>query len=416
MFSEFGNEATSSSIPTVDEAIEYAQLSKLVHKLASKDDTDEFKRSGLTSLNWLHYVKNEKNKSVCMVVTSESNKYVAYVLGGPEDDWENQRALPIRGMGPKYKNENLPFDMQRVIENEDMVLESELLDSANDATTTKTETTATTTAATTPPVETKEKEVASETKDTSETKETTPIPQEAAAVNAAAAVEEPPPPPPKPIEIHPGINNALFDDNFHIKLENNLNEIIKTRPEHRVIITGFGMGAAMATVFAAYISKQKPILDVEVINFGSPRIGTEQFCLWMDEIPNLMIWRYVLKFDAIVGIPSFAIGFRHVGHMMHLNGKDGITKAYHNCAGLLPSDYVKPPELLTPLTELEKPIEDHDIGLYIKFLKEKSKASPRTNYASMFEMKSTGGARSNPNGSLLEKCLNIIDKTCGGPN
>lgn len=66
---------------------------------------------------------------------------------------------------------------------------------------------------------------------------------------------------------------------------------------------------------------------------------------------------------------------------------------------------------VTPLAELG-PIQDHDIELYIKFLEEQAREDPKKFYASRFERKA-GFVAKLQEIPLLEKCLNMVDKTCG---
>ena len=293
-------------------AIEYAKLSKFIHKLATGSNDLE-----------IHYHEKNDNESVAMVVTSSVKQYVGIVFGGPENSWQKLRATPLREMGPQQKNENLPFEIS---ENEAVDISMNVDD---DIRLTEEET-----AVSTPAGDMKAEATT-----------------EAPTTPASAPTPAPVPAPPKKekLEIHPGINDALFELNLHTNVEESLNSVIKNCPGYRVVVTGFGMGAAMATIFAAYLCKQKPILDVTVVNFGSPRIGSEAFCKWIDEISNLTIWRFVYKFDAIAGIPSVAIGFRHVGHMIYLKDKDHGTKAYYyaGCMGIGDEfeGYLKPPEL-----------------------------------------------------------------------
>jgi len=253
------------------------------------------------------------------------------------------------------------------------------------------------------------------------------------------------PQPPSALEIHAGINSALFDTGFHQIIEKDLNLVLATHPGHKIIITGFGMGGAIATVFASFLCKQKPISSISVLSFGSPRIASDMFGKWLEnQVTNLLIWRFVLRHDYIAGLPSVAIGFRHFGHMMHLEDDKGKeTKAYYYSGvkgigeGVGSDGYFKPPELrkfeipviysgnfflvltirsfspsllVTPMMELVDPIDHHDMNSYIQFLQKKSVTNPKTYYANQFVRTEESSYKDS---SFLERCLNMLDKTCG---
>ena len=335
--------------------IEYAKISKLVHTVTSKEDQAALSSSGTSPLS-LHYYEKNASDSVAMVVSSTSMKYIGVVFGGREGGWEKLRAMPLREMGPYSSNSNLPFTVGLIDSNDGddcIVVEgtaNNTVDAPNEPISTteesKVDTTANTENSPTTTTETGASNTdvgnSGNTGNTGiENAEKDEQDEKLVDVELSGDAKR------EKIEIHPGINNALFSDDLHANLEKALNSVIPDHPLSKIIVTGHGMGAAMATIFAAYLCKQKPILEVSVVNFGSPRIGSDKFCKWINEISNLVIWRYIFRFDAVAGIPSVAIGFRHVGHMIHLNEGEG-TKAYcytGESNGTDSMGYIPPPEL-----------------------------------------------------------------------
>lgn len=141
--------------------------------------------------------------------------------------------------------------------------------------------------------------------------------------------------------VHSYVNDMFFCDDAHAAIEETLNELIKKFPNYSVLLTGHGMGGAVATIVGMFIGKQKPILQVKVLNFGAPRICEEKLKGFIDSIPNLIVWRFVFGCDIVTSIPSMTMGFRHVGHLIHLNSK-AKPKAYYNYEDGDQQGYIRP--------------------------------------------------------------------------
>jgi predicted lipase len=91
--------------------------------------------------------------------------------------------------------------------------------------------------------------------------------------------------------------------------------------KRRVYLTGHSMGAAMAGVFAAYLTR----LDMDetvwgIALFGCPRFTNREGAKWLTEKYRGMIHRWSVLGDRVTGIPPASFGYRHVGRNHLLAG------------------------------------------------------------------------------------------------
>lgn len=190
------------------------------------------------------------------------------------------------------------------------------------------------------------------------------------------------------VKIHPATNDTVFSDDLYKNLYDALNVVIKDHPNYKIVVTGHGQGAAMSTVFATFLCHKKPVLRVHNINYGSPRIGGDGWKKWVNSFENIIVWRFVLGGDVIAGLPAMTMGYRHVGHTMHLDPKRS-TKAYYYPSNEKENEYTavltKSPEFLTLSSELVDPIKDHTVEEYLVFLKERALKNPKKSYARNFD-------------------------------
>ncbi len=97
-----------------------------------------------------------------------------------------------------------------------------------------------------------------------------------------------------PGKMHRGFHNLILKNNVIESIQETLEELHGSR---KIIITGHSLGAALATVFYAYISNT--IEDVELITFGSPRVGDREFS------EKIKSTRFVHGNDIITKLPIF---------------------------------------------------------------------------------------------------------------
>lgn len=190
------------------------------------------------------------------------------------------------------------------------------------------------------------------------------------------------------VKINSTTNDNTFLDDLSKKLYNDFNVVIKDHPKYKVVVCGHGQGGAMSTVFATYLAHKKPVMNIHNITYGSPRVGGDAWKTWVQSLKNLIMWRFVLNSDCIASIPAMTMGYRHVGHLMHLDSKQS-TKAYYDHPSEENNEdsalFSKPPEFLTVHSKITEPVKDHCVEEYLNFLKGSAAKNPKESYARTFE-------------------------------
>jgi len=122
-------------------------------------------------------------------------------------------------------------------------------------------------------------------------------------------------------KVHSGFYNLLFEKCFAIKEKSRcalIVDVIKQelKGNDKLILTGHSLGAALSTILLAHI---EGIIGntIELINFGSPRVGDSEFCKSIKS----SITRVVNDDDIVTKLP-LPFGFRHVGDS-YVIGKRG---------------------------------------------------------------------------------------------
>lgn len=114
------------------------------------------------------------------------------------------------------------------------------------------------------------------------------------------------------IRVHAGFLKAY-------KASDVRNRILGSIPEtvNYIRVTGHSLGAALATLCAVDIQYNFPNKNIEVILFGSPRIGNKAFKLsYNKRLPKTV--RVENGNDLVTKIPFPWMGYRHVGAELHI--------------------------------------------------------------------------------------------------
>ncbi len=101
------------------------------------------------------------------------------------------------------------------------------------------------------------------------------------------------------------------------------------RPSERALyITGHSLGGALATLFAARLATDARTRDwrFQVYTFGSPLVGNRAFAEAFDRLTLGRVFRCVHGADAVTQVPPRALGFSHVGEMLHFVKPDGLLR------------------------------------------------------------------------------------------
>lgn len=115
-----------------------------------------------------------------------------------------------------------------------------------------------------------------------------------------------------PGKFHKGFHDLILKDNI---AENILQEINALNLDlNKLVITGHSLGAALATVFHAFLKNVN--ISSELINYGSPRVGDYTFSEYTKSI------RVVQGNDIVTKLPI--IGYRHLNGYVHIGNKCSV--------------------------------------------------------------------------------------------
>jgi hypothetical protein len=132
-------------------------------------------------------------------------------------------------------------------------------------------------------------------------------------------------------KVHFGFFDSVFGDDLHLTLTDIVQQALKGDSQLKVVVTGYSRGAGEATLYAAYLAPVLAPIRVSVLNIGSPRVGDSTFKSSLRSVKNLAVHRLVNDEDVVARVPPTSVGYRHVGHLIHLNGQD--SKAYYQQLG-----------------------------------------------------------------------------------
>ena len=89
----------------------------------------------------------------------------------------------------------------------------------------------------------------------------------------------------------------------------------RMRPNSKVIVTGYSLGGAQATLAAVKLAKAG--YNTDLITYGSPRVGNKQFSEYVDKTLTGLNLRVTYKNDIVTVTPPQSIGYYHVGQEIH---------------------------------------------------------------------------------------------------
>ena len=189
------------------------------------------------------------------------------------------------------------------------------------------------------------------------------------------------------VKVHRGFNYLVFGAGRFQKLTDALERARRENPGYRVIFTGHSLGAACATIAGAYMAWSMPDCEVSVITYGAPRVGNAAFKEWIEDVDNISIWRFAHQDDIITRLPPAFIGYRHVGHLIHLE-QEG-THAYYRHVGDNDLGLVSAPEwkwnALPSSMGIIRFCTEHLCSQYVDYLNHKSSQNPERYYVKKFE-------------------------------
>ncbi|XP_046857413.1 lipase-like isoform X2 [Xenia sp. Carnegie-2017] len=116
------------------------------------------------------------------------------------------------------------------------------------------------------------------------------------------------------------VHSGFFQ--YYNLLETQMFEKVKAlsdkHPGSKIIVTGHSLGGAIATLAAVDLVNAKHTVDL--ITFGSPRVGNKEFAQYIDTTVKGLDLRVTYKGDPVTDLPPKIIGYRHVGQEIHCFG------------------------------------------------------------------------------------------------
>ena len=91
--------------------------------------------------------------------------------------------------------------------------------------------------------------------------------------------------------------------------------MLSKAPKTKLFVTGQSLGGALSVLFGIRLALKNPKRNVQVINFGCPKVGNAAFAQLVNNTENLCVQRVAHKNDIFTRGPN--LGYSHVGHTIH---------------------------------------------------------------------------------------------------
>lgn len=91
----------------------------------------------------------------------------------------------------------------------------------------------------------------------------------------------------------------------------------EANPGYKIVATGHSLGAAIATLGAAYLRQVG--YDVDLYTYGSPRVGNDAFANFITQSRGGQ-WRVTHRDDPVPRLPPLFTGYRHISPEYWLKG------------------------------------------------------------------------------------------------
>ena len=99
-------------------------------------------------------------------------------------------------------------------------------------------------------------------------------------------------------------------NDIHSAIENYVNQYsIKN-----ILFTGHSLGGAVATLMAYHFASEN--INIELVTFGSPRVGNIEF---VNHFPNIVSYRITHYYDIVPHIPQEFLEYLHIPHEIWYN-------------------------------------------------------------------------------------------------
>jgi predicted lipase len=133
------------------------------------------------------------------------------------------------------------------------------------------------------------------------------------------------------IKIHAGFQSLIAKHGP--QLDSIINNILSTKDNYSINVTGHSLGGALAILYGYTLALRLPYDDIQVITFGSPRVGNYYFKKAVEKLKNLNILRVTNDHDMIPAYPI--VNYCHVGNVLHVRSNETFQIFTNNNYSLL---------------------------------------------------------------------------------
>lgn len=146
--------------------------------------------------------------------------------------------------------------------------------------------------------------------------------------------------------------------------------------EHVLYVTGHSLGGALATMFAARVATDPRTRTwrFQLYTYGCPLVGNRVFAEHFDRLTGGRVFRCVHALDAVTQVPPRALGFSHVGQMLHFTKPDGLRREVSSLDRLLDLAVAGIEDLRQAAREA---IEDHGMANYVQRCRQAAEETAR---------------------------------------
>mmetsp|Transcript_11109 Transcript_11109/g.27810 ORF Transcript_11109/g.27810 Transcript_11109/m.27810 type:complete len:365 (+) Transcript_11109:42-1136(+) len=89
------------------------------------------------------------------------------------------------------------------------------------------------------------------------------------------------------------------------------------KKDTEIFVTGHSLGAALSVLCGIRLALKYPEHNIQVLNFGCPKVGNPAFWELVNNRENLCVQRVAHKSDVITRAPN--LDYNHVGHTIHID-------------------------------------------------------------------------------------------------
>lgn len=128
------------------------------------------------------------------------------------------------------------------------------------------------------------------------------------------------------IFVHKGFYKKLKSEGSFNNINNILFSLLHYKSDYDLYLTGYSSGGALALLYG-YLIRDKINKRINIITFGSPRLGNKNFRDEFDKCENLYHYRVTNCRDIVTAVPFY--NYSHVGINYNMEiGKVTIYKNY----------------------------------------------------------------------------------------